>query len=225
MTFDETTVKAAKAGRMDWRIEVNAFGDFQSPGDWQTPGAELWRWHLATVANFHDAERALRGRVCWFAPTEIQIVRDRRPGAAAKWKREGRKGPPMRKATRPLFPGYRFCAPHACDWMEIDRAEGVGRVIRLAGDPLRPACMPGWLMLGLFDRQLGVSADLRRPVARRAALPVGTRVRVTDGPLAGFCGLIEATPRAERVRVLVAMFGAQTPVEMDAGQVALADGA
>ena len=49
---------------------------------------------------------------------------------------------------------------------------------------------------------------------------VGDEVKVTDGPLAGFLGTVdELEPEKDRVRVIVSMFGRETPVDLELDQV------
>jgi len=49
---------------------------------------------------------------------------------------------------------------------------------------------------------------------------VGDNVKVVDGPLEGFIGTVEEVDAArERVRVIVSMFGRETPVDLDYYQV------
>ena len=49
---------------------------------------------------------------------------------------------------------------------------------------------------------------------------VGDTVKVTDGPLAGFLGTVEELePEKDRVRVVVSMFGRETPVDLELDQV------
>ena len=49
---------------------------------------------------------------------------------------------------------------------------------------------------------------------------VGDRVRINDGPLESFTGLVdEIDPEKNRVSVVVSMFGRETPVEMELDQV------
>ena len=49
---------------------------------------------------------------------------------------------------------------------------------------------------------------------------LGDTVRVTDGPLAGFSGVVdELEPDKDRVRVVVSMFGRETPAELELNQV------
>ena len=49
---------------------------------------------------------------------------------------------------------------------------------------------------------------------------IGDTVKVTDGPLAGFLGTVEELgPDKDRVRVVVSMFGRETPVYLELDQV------
>ena len=61
-------------------------------------------------------------------------------------------------------------------------------------------------------------------VPKRTAtnLEVGQAVRVTSGPLADFDGQIsEINPEANKVKVMVSIFGRDTPVEMTIDQVSV----
>ena len=49
---------------------------------------------------------------------------------------------------------------------------------------------------------------------------IGSRIRVNDGPLEGFFGTVEEIDMDKKiVRVVVSMFGRETPVELDFDQV------
>ena len=49
---------------------------------------------------------------------------------------------------------------------------------------------------------------------------VGETVKITDGPLASFTGIVEGIdPDKNKVRVVVSMFGRETPVELELDQV------
>jgi transcriptional antiterminator NusG len=64
-------------------------------------------------------------------------------------------------------------------------------------------------------RQMGVETP-----KYRVAFTKGQSVRVTDGPFAEFVGTVdEVDPERNKVRVLVSIFGRETPVELDLLQV------
>lgn len=53
---------------------------------------------------------------------------------------------------------------------------------------------------------------------------LGDSVRVIDGPLSGFIGVVdELEPDKNKVRVVVSMFGRETPVELELDQVETLD--
>ena len=68
-----------------------------------------------------------------------------------------------------------------------------------------------------------VELHVRLGVERReivVGFEVGDTVKITDGPLAGFSGLVdELEPVKNRVRVVVSMFGRETPVDLELDQV------
>jgi len=52
------------------------------------------------------------------------------------------------------------------------------------------------------------------------AYAIGDEVKVNDGPLAGFNGIVEELePEKNRVRVVVSMFGRETPIDLELDQV------
>ena len=53
---------------------------------------------------------------------------------------------------------------------------------------------------------------------------MGDHVRIVDGPLASFTGVVEEIePEKNRVSVMVSMFGRETPVELELDQVEVQD--
>lgn len=65
------------------------------------------------------------------------------------------------------------------------------------------------------------SAGVAVPKKTSTSLEVGQTVKVTNGPLAEFDGIVsEVSPEAGKVKVLVSIFGRETPVELSFDQVA-----
>ena len=63
-------------------------------------------------------------------------------------------------------------------------------------------------------------ADIEFVLADQFAFQKGQSVRVTDGPFAEFIGTVdEVNPERNKLKVLVSIFGRETPVELDFLQV------
>lgn len=61
--------------------------------------------------------------------------------------------------------------------------------------------------------------DMKEPVYK-AAFSMGEAVKITDGPFSDFLGTIESIDEGKgKVKVLVSIFGRETPVELDFLQV------
>ena len=111
---------------------------------------------------------------------------------------------------RPLFPGYLFARlVLPTTWSRVAWTPGVRRLVAFEGDapPLPDEAVA-------FLRAQADAAGII--VARPRPLPVGCRVRVTDGPLAGLAGIIENPPDARgRVSILMDLLRRQTRVSVD----------
>ncbi len=119
-----------------------------------------------------------------------------------------------RKITkRKVFPGYVLVEMIMSDdsWYVVRNTPGVTGFVGSGSKPipLQPAEVRSIL------RQMGV--DEPRP---KVAYSLGESVRVTAGPFEGFVGVIrEIYADKGKLRVFVSMFGRETPIELDFGQV------
>ena len=69
----------------------------------------------------------------------------------------------------------------------------------------------------MFGRETPVELEKHEIVVK---YNVGETVKITDGPLASFTGIVEEIdPEKNKVRVVVSMFGRETPVELELDQV------
>jgi transcriptional antiterminator RfaH len=115
-----------------------------------------------------------------------------------------------RRVVRPLFPGYVFA--HVSLEHESARviwAPGVRRLVTFEGEapPVPDAAIA---FLQARADAFGLIDVTPRP------LPVGRRVRITTGPLAGLVGLIENPPDARgRVSILMDILRQHTRVSVD----------
>ncbi len=118
-----------------------------------------------------------------------------------------------RIAKKKIFPGYVLVEMIMDDdsWYVVRNTPGVTGFVGSGSKPLP-----------LQDRE--VKAILRQlgdeTPKFRITYQKGSSVRINSGPFMDFSGLVdEILPEKEKVRVLVSIFGRETPVELDFAQV------
>lgn len=119
-----------------------------------------------------------------------------------------------------LFPGYLLCRTRLDDdsWYVIRNTPGVTGFVNQGGKPSP-------MRRKDVENFLGVEADRTQEAAKRSKpmfeYGMGETVRVREGPFADFSGeIIEINEDQLRVKVLVNIFGRETPVELEFAQVA-----
>jgi transcriptional antiterminator NusG len=119
-----------------------------------------------------------------------------------------------------MFPGYLLvrCELDDDSWYVIRNTPGVTGFV---GQGAKPSPLPKKDV----ENFLSVSTDAPEEVAARAKprheYEVGETVRVKEGPFADFSGeVIEINEDQLKVKVLVNIFGRETPVELEFSQVA-----
>ena len=110
---------------------------------------------------------------------------------------------------RKVFPGYVLIKMVMTDdtWHLIRNIRGVTGFVGEANKAI-PLTEDEVAALGMEKREIVVLYH------------VGDTVRITEGPLASFTGTVEEIePDKNRVRVVVSMFGRETPVDLELDQV------
>ena len=110
---------------------------------------------------------------------------------------------------RKVFPGYVLVKMILTDdsWHLIHNVRGATGFVGADGKAI-PLTEQEILDLGVEHKDVIVGYAL------------GDNVMVNDGPLAGFIGVVdELEPDKNRVRVVVSMFGRETPVDLELDQV------
>lgn len=132
-----------------------------------------------------------------------------------------------RARLRPLIPGYIFADLSTDEELDLARANVNVRLMVRDGQPVKlPAILVGSMILaeacGAFDRTLKRKETRRnRRRGRKGGEPYvsrwksGERVKINEGPFAGFFGDIVRADRPDRIEVLVSIFGRSTPLELD----------
>lgn len=113
--------------------------------------------------------------------------------------------------VRPMFPGYLFTRMVLrAQASRVTWAPGVRRLVTFEDEA--PEVPPS--AIEFLRAQAGPDGLI---VARPRPLPIGRRVRVTNGPLSGLVGIIEDPPDARgRVGVLMDILRRQTRVSVNA---------
>ena len=114
-----------------------------------------------------------------------------------------------------IFPGYVLVEMFMTDdsWYVVRNTPGVTGFV---GSGNRPTPLLD-VEVDQILRQMGLAEQKPRP---RLDLEVGQNIRVRSGPFDGFIGVIDEIDLDKgKVRVLVSMFGRETPLELDFTQV------
>jgi len=115
---------------------------------------------------------------------------------------------------RKLFPSYILIEMEMSEeaWGLIENVPGVTHFV---GGVKKPFPIPKKEV----DRILG-RMEKKEGIVPEVPFTLGEHVRVVDGPFADFTGVVdEINPERGKVKVLVSIFGRETPVELDFLQV------
>ena len=111
---------------------------------------------------------------------------------------------------RKLYPGYVFVKMVYSDftWHVIKNVRGVAGFVGASGNDPFPLTEDEVYEMGVEKREIVVN------------YAVGDTVRILDGPLTSFTGVVERLEvEKNAVSVIVSMFGRETPVEFELDQV------
>lgn len=115
----------------------------------------------------------------------------------------------MKEVERKVFPGYVLIKMVLTDdtWHLIRNVRGVTGFVGEANKAI-PLTEEEVAAIGVERREIVVMYH------------VGDTVKITDGPFATFTGTVEEIDAAKnKVRVIVSMFGRETPIELELDQV------
>lgn len=118
-----------------------------------------------------------------------------------------------KEVERKVFPGYVLIKMVMTDdtWHLVRNVRGVTGFVGSANKPI-PLTEDEVLAMGMEKHEVVVGYH------------VDDHVRIVDGPLASFTGVVEEIePEKNQVSVMVSMFGRETPVELELDQVETVD--
>jgi len=114
-----------------------------------------------------------------------------------------------KQVERKVFPGYVLVKMILTDesWHLVRNVRGVTGFVGSAGKAI-PLTDEEIIEMGVERKEIHLGFE------------IGDTVKVVDGPLDGFLGTVnELEPDKDRVRVIVSMFGRETPVDLELDQV------
>lgn len=119
-----------------------------------------------------------------------------------------------KEVERKVFPGYVLIKMVMTDdtWHLVRNIRGVTGFVGEASNKPIPLTEEEVLAMGMEKHEIEVKYS------------VGSHVRIVDGPLSSFTGVVEEIePEKNRVSVMVSMFGRETPVELELDQLEIMD--
>ncbi len=119
-------------------------------------------------------------------------------------------------SEKKVFPGYILVRMEMDDrsWAAVRNTPGVTGFVGSQGHP-EP------LTRDEFNKIMKRTSPAAPKKVTSSSLTVGQAVKVTNGPLADFDGTVaEVSPDTGKVKVMVSIFGRETPVELSFDQVA-----
>lgn len=122
-----------------------------------------------------------------------------------------------KKINKTSFPGYVLVQMEFCD-EALACVANTPKVTGFVGNHRKPRPMPDREVLNLIDSSFAAQAKLEASAAM--TFHKGENVKVIDGPFTNFDGVVEEV-RADKMKlkVLVSIFGRETPIELGYSQV------
>ncbi|GHV87785.1 transcription termination/antitermination protein NusG [Spirochaetia bacterium] len=152
---------------------------------------------------------------------EKEVVRDIKvPSEEVVEVKDGKK----RTQTKKFLPGYilvELDLPDGMEWKatcsKIKKIQGVTGFVGTPADK-KPQPLTGDEARGILQKSGEIKGE--RQVRVRQSFNAGEQVKIIDGPFESFTGMIEEVNQEKnKLKVMVGIFGRNTPVEVDILQV------
>jgi transcriptional antiterminator NusG len=192
-------------------------------------------WHLVQISDGLNSSTVAflkRQQIELYRP----LIRTMKPVPRDRLSRSQRKAPlrPMHEKIEPFFPGYAFIdfSESGELWREIFKMVHIRGLVCAGNLPVR---VPFALIEQIQGREIDGAVPGTTPL-REFTYLIGENVRIVDGPLASFAAIVEELPNwadgaqaagtcigkldeSDRVKLLVNIFGRQTPVRLSVDQI------
>lgn len=207
----EKAEKRRTGRKADGASAISAAGEAAAAGE---EGLKKgMRWYV--VHTYSGRENKVRETIERLIRNSGQQERFGKVLVATEEVAEMKKGK-KKVSQRKLFPSYILIEMEMSEeaWGLIENVPGVTHFV---GGVKKPFPIPKKDV----DRILG-RMEKKEGIVPEVPFTLGEHVRVVDGPFADFTGVVdEINPERGKVKVLVSIFGRETPVELDFLQVKL----
>ena len=170
----------------------------------------MFRWYVINTYSGH--ENKVKANLEHRIVSMSQQPRFRRVVVPTEQVIETKDGQKV-QAEKRVLPGYVLVNMELTDdsWQLVKGTPGVTGFVGASNEPV-PLTQPE------VDRLL--HREVAQKVATKAQFSIGESVKVVSGPLSDFSGEIsEINQDAQKLKVLVSIFGRETPVEVGFDQV------
>ena len=170
---------------------------------------------VAAVGEAQALELVAAGTdIDYVGATAVELIG---PGESAGNYREVEFKDGKRKITpKKVFPGYVLVEMDMDDgsWYVVRNTSGVTGFVGSPGSGEKPVPLQDKEVKTIL-KQMGIETPkLKIDFAK------GDRIKVTSGPFFDFTGIVDdIQPEKEKVRALISIFGRETPVELEFGQI------
>lgn len=173
-------------------------------------GDKRAKWYVVHTYSGHEAKVAqtLKQRV-ESMKLEDKVLELLIPTQSKIQIRKGEK----KKIKEKIFPGYLLVKMILSDqsWLTVRTTPGITSFVGVAN---RPTPLPK------AEVEIIMKFTKMKAPKYKVGFTVGEAVKITDGPFADFLGSVDSIDEEKgKVRILVSIFGRETPVELDFLQV------
>jgi transcription termination/antitermination protein NusG len=205
-----TTARAEAAGATEARQAARLSREAPQPEDPDAAERTTKQWYVIhTYSGYENKVKTNLEHRIESMGVEDQIYQVLVPMEEEIEIRNGQR----QTVNKKVFPGYVLVEMIMTDesWYVVRNTPGVTSFV---GSGNRPTPLREGEVKAIL-KQMGVEAPKFKVQFQK-----GQSVRVTDGPFAEFIGTVdEVHPERNKVRVLVSIFGRETPVELDFLQI------
>ena len=213
----EETAQAEAAESSDVGDEDELFVE-EAPVRARSPFDRPGRWYVVHTQSGHEkkAQQNLAARTASMNMEE-RIYESVIPMEDVVEFKNGKKVVVQKK----MFPGYLLVRAELDDdaWYVVRNTPSV---VNFVGSGGKPAPLPRREVENfLAEKEEGTDATAAKRTKARLEYEMGETVRVKEGPFADFSGeIVEINEDQLKVKVLVNIFGRETPVELEFSQIA-----